>query len=367
MKVLMIAPKTSTFINFRGDLIRDMVKHGCEVVVAVPESGYETVFEKLGAKQRLIHLEKNSLSVFGSLSYMTNLKRIMKEERPDKVFSYTIKPVIFGSLAAKLAKVPEIYSMVTGLGYLYAVDSAKTKLLRAICGMGYRLAFHFNKRVIFQNKDDITDFVKRHYLKREKCCLVDGSGVNLEIFKRNALPEDNHFLMVSRVLKQKGVLEYFEAAKMVKEVEPKAKFTYIGAIDQTSYSVKMEQLVPYIEAGIVEYIPETNDVAKYQSQARFFVLPSYYREGIPRTLLEALAMGRPILTTDTVGCREAVEDQVNGLFVKPKDAKDLAEKMLWMMRHPEDCIKMGEAGYELCKRRFDVRIINREMLSFMEI
>ena len=368
MKIMMIAPKTSTFINFRGDLMKAISEKGNEIVAVCPEGGFEDTLKELGARCILIPLKKNSTTIFDNLAYLKHLTEIMKQEKPDKIFAYTIKPVIFGSIAAKRAKIKEMYSMITGLGYVYAVESFKTKILQLICGIGYKTAFKYNKKVIFQNKDDIEEFVHRKYLKKEKCELVDGSGVNMDRFKRNPLPEGNTFLMVSRILKQKGVREYFEAAKIVKEKYPDAKFLYVGAEDKTQLALNLDEVrSEFLDSGIIDYCGESNDVPSYIAKSTCFVLPSYYREGVPRTLLEALAMGRPILTTDTVGCRETVKEGVNGFFVHIKDSKALAEKMIYMIEHREELEKMSDASYHYCKERFDVNIINKRMLEIMEI
>ncbi len=240
--------------------------------------------------------------------------------------------------------------------------------MRIICGIGYKIAFKYNKKVIFQNKDDINEFVNRKYLKKEKCELVDGSGVNMERFKRNPLPDNDVFLMVSRILKQKGVREYFEAAKLVKQKYPDTKFLYVGAEDKTQAALNLDEVrEEFLDTGIINYCGESNDVPSYIAKSSVFVLPSYYREGVPRTLLEALSMGRPIVTTDTVGCRETVKDGINGYFVPIKDSKALAEKMIYLIEHREVLQKMSDASYEYCKKRFDVDIINKRMLEIMKI
>ena len=234
--------------------------------------------------------------------------------------------------------------------------------------MGYKIAFKYNKKVIFQNKDDVEEFVNRKYLKKDKCEIVDGSGVNMERFKRNPLPSGNIFLMVSRILKQKGVREYFEAAKIVKQKYPEAEFLYVGAEDKTQAALNLDEVrEEFLDTGIVNYCGESNDVPSYIAKSTVFVLPSYYREGVPRTLLEALSMGRPIITTDTVGCRETVRDGVNGYFVPIKDSKALADKMIYLIEHRDILQKMSDASYEYCKKRFDVNIINKRMLEIMEI
>jgi len=367
-KFLLIGPKTKTVVNFRGDLLKDIKKHGYEVVVVVPEADKSGFFKDNGIKVRLVKLKKNSTSVFGSLKYCSELTKIIKEEKPDKVFSFTIKPVIFGSIAAKRAGVKEIYSLVCGLGLLFSSDAIKIKVLRFIGGNLYRIALRYNKKVIFQNKDDIDEFVKRKYVKRSQCELVNGSGVNLEKFKKNKLPKNEmEFLMVSRVLKEKGVLEYFEAAKIVKKKYPEVKFAYIGAIDKNKNAVNLNVLKPYIDAGVVDYIPETDAVEKYVAKCSVFVLPTYYREGIPRTLLEATAMGRPIITTNTPGCRETITNGTNGLFVKPRDEADLAKKMTWMVENQSKLQAMGDNSYRLCLEKFTIDKVDARMMEIMGI
>ena len=367
-KVLMIAPKTDTFVNFRGDLIQDIRKKGYNVTVIVPEDTNRKFFKDNDVKVRLINLNKNSFSVFNTADYYNNLKKIIKEERPDKVFSYTIKPVIFGSLAAKKAGVEEIYSLICGLGLLFCSDSLKVRVVRGMIGALYKRALKCNIKVIFQNKDDIEEFVGRGYVERSKCELVNGSGVNLKKFVRNRLPSHSvSFLMVSRMLREKGVVDYFKAAKIVKEKYSEAKFVYIGAIDKNKNAIDFDILKPYIDEKIVEYVPETKEVAKYLAECSVFVLPTYYREGIPKTILEAMAMGRPILTTNTPGCRETVVDGVNGYFVKVKRAGDLADKMIWMIEDITKLQKMGDESYKMCLGKFTVEKVDEEMMRIMEI
>lgn len=365
-KFLIIGNKTNTVVNFRGDLLCDIQRKGYEVVAVVPEDDCRDFFEKNHIKVRLAKLNKNSLSVFGVFSWYESLKKIIKEEQPDIVFSFTIKPVIFGSMAAKKAGVKNIYSLICGLGMLFCSDSFKIKVLRFVGGKLYRHALRYNKKVIFQNKDDIDEFVKCRYVKRSQCELVNGSGVNLEKFSRNELPKDKvSFLMVSRLLKEKGVAEYFKAARIVKEKYPKANFVYIGAVDKNKNAIAFKDLKSYIDSGIIDYVPETKEVAKHVANSSVFVLPTYYREGIPRTLLEATAMGRPIITTNTPGCRETVIDGRNGLFVKARDAKDLAEKMIWMIEHKDKLQKMGDVSFEICKEKFAIDKVNAQMMGVM--
>lgn len=366
-KILMIAPKTKTFINFRGDLIKDIIKKEYDVTVIVPEKGYEDFFNNLKVKVRYVNLDKNSYSIFNAIAYYKSLVKILKEEKPDKVFSYTIKPVIFGSIAAKKAKVNEIYSLICGLGYLFSVNTFKVKLLRFVCGIAYKIALKFNTKVIFQNKEDIKEFVKRRYVSEQKCCLVYGSGVNLNKFKRNKLPKKISFIMVSRIIKEKGVMEYFNAAKIIKQKYKDVTFLYVGAIDKTSNQISLDTLKPFIDNKYVLYVGETQNVEEYLKKASVFVLPSYYREGIPKTLIEALAMARPIITTKMPGCNQIVIEGKNGYFVDTKNVDDLVLKMEKMIKNKEKLQKMGEESYKLCLKKFTIDKINKNMMKIMKI
>lgn len=367
-KIMMIAPKTKTFINFRGDLMKDIKKKEYNIVAVIPEDEEKEFLKENNIKTVLINVNKNSLSILNTINYYKQLRKIINKEKPDKVFSYTIKPVIFGSIAAKKENVKEIYSLICGLGYLYSVRNIKTKLLRIICGLLYKYAFKVNKKVIFQNENDLNEFVKRKYVEKEKCEIVNGSGVNLDKFKRNDLPNDKiSFLMISRILKQKGVIEYCKAAKIIKEKYQDVSFTYIGDLENKRGKGTYKKFKKYIEGNTIKYIKETKHVEDYLKEASVFVLPTYYGEGIPRTIIEAAAMARPIITTNIPGCREVVIDGKNGVFVKEKDVNDLVEKMEYMIKNKDKLQSMGNEGFKICKEKFTIDIINNKMMEIMDI
>ena len=216
-----------------------------------------------------------------------------------------------------------------------------------------------------QNQDDINKFVQKHLIAKNKTALVDGSGVDLHIFKKNKLPQNHSFIMVSRIIKEKGIIEYLEAAKIVKAKYPDSTFTFIGAFDEC-YKKDYDKFLQALDSKVINYIPGTNQVANFISKHDIFVLPTYYREGIPKTLLEATAMGRPIITTKTPGCKHTVKEGVNGYFVKARDVQDLAAKMELMINAP-NLQQMGEESYKLCLKKFDIRIINKKMLEILNI
>jgi glycosyltransferase involved in cell wall biosynthesis len=361
MKILVVSAKNKTVFNFRGDLIKDMITHGNEVYVTGPNRDFIDDVMALGVKKFIeIPSVKDNTSVKNDLNYLKLLKAAVKEVQPDIVFSYNIKPVIYGSMAAKSGKVPHIYAMVTGLGRVYASGGIKTKILRIITKILYTNAFKACNKVIFQNGDDVDELVKDGYLPREKTVIVNGSGVNMERFRKTEIPEKPVFLMVSRIIKEKGVLEYCEAARELKKINSEARCILLGGFDVSLGALKKEDIQEYIDDGSIELPGEVKDPVSFYEGASVFVLPSYYREGLPRTILEALACGRPVITTDWTGCREAVEDGVNGYLVPIKDSKALAEKMAVMCDRERAQI-MGDAAYQTCRRKYEVGIINKQM------
>ena len=366
-KIMVISPKNKTVFNFRGDLIKEFINKGYEVVVTGPNDDFVDDIKALGAEFVKVPCVKDNTSILNDLSYCKNLYKVIRKYKPNKIFSYTIKPVIYGSIAGGLAGVKEIYPMMTGLGRVYGIDSLKTRIIRLITGILYKIGFAFCKKVIFQNWDDLELFVKLRYLPRTKCEKIDGSGVNMNRFEFCELPDKPVFLMISRIIKEKGVFEFCEAAKTVKEKYPEAEFVLLGGYDESFGAIKPEQMETYTTAGIVKIPGEVKDVSPVLKDAFCFVLPTYYREGIPRTILEAMATGKPILTTDWVGTREAVEDGENGFLVPIKDSKALGEKMIYMIENKEQTKLMGKASYKICQEKFDVNIINEKMLEFMEI
>ena len=366
MKIIVVSPKNKTVFNFRGDLIRDMIAKGHEVAVVGPNQDYVADVLALGVAEFIeAKLVKDNTSILGDLGYLKKLISIFREQKPDLVFGYTIKPVIYGSIAAKLAGVPQIYAMVTGLGRVYASGGLKAKIVRLITKVLYKLAFMCCEKVIFQNGDDIAELVQQSYLPRDKAVQVNGSGVNMTRFQQTELPESPVFLMVSRVIREKGVMEFCEASRSVKKICPNARFILLGGLDVSIGALKMEDIQPYIDDGSIEFPGEVKDPVSFYQQSSVFVLPSYYREGLPRTLLEAMSCGRAIITTDWPGCREPVVDGVNGYMIPVRDAEILAQRMETLAKNPDLIRQMGAAAYETCRQKYEVSIINAQMCDII--
>ena len=366
MKILIVSPKNKTVFNFRGDLIKDMIACGNDVIVTGPNRDFLDDIYALGVSKFVeVPFTKDKARIKGDLSYYRRLKKIIREEKPDLVFSYTIKPVVYGSLAAKANKVPHIYAMVTGLGRVYTSNGIKVRLLRTITKFLYKKAFHACNRVIFQNRDDIAQFVENGYLPVEKTAQVNGSGVNMERFVRTPLPSVPTFLMVSRIIREKGVFEFCEAARIVKANHPEARFILLGGFDSSVGATKPESMEAYFSDGTIEYPGEVKDAASFYNECSVFVLPSYYREGLPRTILEAMSSGRAVITTDWPGCREPITDGENGFLVPVRDAAAIAERAEALISDPALLSRMADAAYETCKTKYEVGIVNRQMREFI--
>lgn len=366
MKFILVSPKNRTAYNFRGDLIREIIACGYEVIVTGPNRDNVDKIEALGARFVEIPMDKNGVNPFADLQYMRALYKLFCAEKPDTVLGYTSKPVIYGSLAAKRAGVPNVTAMITGLGYAFTQKTAKARAIRAVMSLLYKPALKKADTVIFQNPDDRDETIRLKLVDAEKCRVVNGSGVNMERFKPLPYPEKVTFFMLARVMYAKGIREYLRAAELVHEKYPDTKFMLLGACEGIQDSISREALQRYIDNGTIVYYGETDNVAPYYGECSVFVLPSY-REGTGRVILEAMATERPIIATDVAGCRETVRDGITGFLVPAKDSEALAEKMIWFIEHPEKIPEMGKASLEYCKEKYDVRKVNANMLKFCRI
>lgn len=365
-KIVIISQYSPSLINFRGDLIRAMVELGHEVICLGPEAGFEQPLQELGADYRQISLHRTGLNPLKDVKTLFSLRKVLKEIKPDIVFSYTVKPIVYGSIAAHMAGVRQMYAMITGLGYVFIGQTFKQRLLTQIVAFLYRRGLKYNQVVFFQNPDDLHLFVSKSIVpKTAKPVLVNGSGVNIEKFAF-APPKLSPvtFLLIARLIKDKGILEYVESARLLKQKYPDARFQLLGPLDINPAAITQEQLERWSKEGIIEYLGKTNDVRPYIADASVFVLPSY-REGTPRSVLEAMSMGRPIITTDAPGCRETVIDGKNGFLVPVKDVDALKSAMEKFIQKPDLISQMGKQSRIIAEEKYDVRKVNRAILQEM--
>ena len=366
MRFILVSPKNRTAYNFRGDLIKRIISCGYEVIVTGPNRVGVEKIEALGARFVEIPMNKNGVHPKEDLKYQKALYELFKKEKPDVVLGYTSKPVIYGSIAAKKAGVPHKVAMITGLGYAFTAQTKKAKAIRAVMSVLYKKALNCADTVIFQNPDDREQFVSSGLVKSEKCRVVNGSGVNTNRFSVADYPDKITFFMLSRVMYSKGIREYLRACELVKEKHPEVRFMLLGACENIQDSLSKEDLAPYVEKGIIEHFGETDRVEDYYKQCSVYVLPSY-REGTPRTVLEAMSMGRAIITTDAPGCRETVIDGKTGFLVPVKNAEAVAEKMTEFIENPELIKTLGAASAEYAREKFSVDKVNDDMCCHLNI
>jgi glycosyltransferase involved in cell wall biosynthesis len=301
---------------------------------------------------------------------MARLALRLREIRPDAVLTYFIKPVIYGTLAAALSGVPRRFALVAGLGYMFSDDrkDGAGTLLRRLVRFLYGAAFSRCEKVFLQNYEDLTELVELGLLAREKAVRLNGTGV--ELGRLRPVPpvlSPPTFLLMARLLKQKGVREYAAAAGVVKTLHPDARFILLGDVDPNPNSVSRAEVESWVAKGILEWPGQVTDVLPYIAQSSVYVLPSYYREGVPRSTQEAMAMGRPVITTDNTGCRETVIDGVNGFIVPVRDEQALAKAMLRFVEQPGLIEPMGRESRRLAEERFDVNKVNDTMLAEMGV
>ena len=366
MRFILVSPKNRTAYNFRGDLIKRIISCGYEVIVTGPNRVDVEKIEALGAHFVEIPMNKNGVNPKEDLKYQKALYELFKKEKPDVVLGYTSKPVIYGSIAAKKAGVPHKVAMITGCGYAFTAQTKKAKAIRAVMSVLYKKALNCADTVIFQNPDDREQFVSSGLVKSEKCRVVNGSGVNTNRFSVADYPDKITFFMLSRVMYSKGIREYLRACELVKEKHPEVRFMLLGACENIQDSLSKEDLAPYVEKGIIEHFGETDRVEDYYKQCSVYVLPSY-REGTPRTVLEAMSMGRAIITTDAPGCRETVIDGKTGFLVPVKNAEAVAEKMTEFIENPELIKTLGAASAEYAREKFSVDKVNDDMCCHLNI
>ncbi|MBG8555221.1 glycosyltransferase family 4 protein [Hymenobacter guriensis] len=366
MRVAIVINTSWNIWNFRRSLVKALQAAGHEVLAIAPPDAYSERLEtELGCRYVPILMENKGTNPAKDALLTRRFYQIYRRERPDVVLQYTIKPNIYGTLAAKLAGIPSVNN-VSGLGTVFIVKNLVSKVALGL----YRFAFKFPRRVFFQNDDDRQLFLDHGLVQKSITDLLPGSGIDTAAFQPATTFQRHQpftFLMIARVLYEKGVEEYFEAARLVREAMPGTRVQLLGGIDESGgVGVKRAVFEQWLQAGHVEYLGTSDNVAAHIAQADCVVLPSY-REGTPKTLLEAAAMGKPIVTTDVPGCRETVVNGVNGLLCQVRSGPDLAEKMLQVQRIPDAGLaEMGRASRQLAVEKFDEQIVLDKYLRVVQ-
>ncbi len=370
-KIIIFASYAPSLLLFRAHLIQAFLDQGCHVSVLAPTTTFSqeftTAFTMRFPSVKIIEVDMSlhGMNPIQDFKVILDLKALFKQEQPDALFSYTIKPVIYGSIAAHCAKVPAIYVMITGLGTTFAVNSFKDKVIYCLVKKLYRYALKKCQKVIFQNPDDQALFTSLNLVSLESTLKVNGSGIDLSSFVACPLPERIQFIFIGRLVIEKGVAEFVEAAKKIYLSYPEVSFCIVGELfSGHPRSVSAELLETLKAEPCFELVGQVSDVSPYLVKSSVMVLPSY-REGTPRSVLEAMAMGRPVITTDAPGCRETVIDGVNGFLVPVKNIDVLVEKMEYFIQNPDCCVTMGAESRKLAEQKFDVHQVNTAIINII--
>mgnify|MGYP002129131427 FL=1 len=371
----MIGTTAACFYGFRAELIKNLNLKNITVYAFTTDNDALELekISKLGAIPISYQLNRGGLNPLADMLATFKLAQQIKQLKPDLVFSYFTKPVIFGTLAAKIAKVPKIIGMLEGLGYTFTDQpnglSSKIKLIKAIQIFLYKLALPKLDQLILLNHDDKTDLLINNDIEVKETYILGGIGLDLNQYKYSPATKDLpiQFLFIGRLLKEKGIHDFIAAAQIVKEKFPQTTFTVLGGIDEANLGALTQgELTQYIDQNVIDYPGHVENIAEWIKQSHVFVLPSY-REGVPRSTQEAMAIGRPVITTDVPGCRDTVIDGVNGFLVPKWNPQALAEKMIYFIEHPEQVRMMGDQSHKIAIEKFDAEKVNQRLLEILGI
>jgi len=365
-KTIAICSNTSWFLyNFRVGLMRALEQEGYNIVLIAPRDNYSDRLKEFGYRYYNIDIDNKGTNPINDIKLSYNFCKLFKYIKPDIILIFTIKPNIYGSIVSRMLNIPTI-NVVTGLGTVFLNKNISSKIAKLL----YKIAFSKNY-IIFENNDDANEFLKRRLIKKRQVVIVSGSGINTEYFRpsSNSSRKDSKelvFLLIARLIKDKGIIEYIEAIKYIRHKYPNVKFKILGSYYfGNPSSISKEEIESWVEQGLIEYLGYTDNVLEEIEKADCIVLPSY-REGLSRVLLEAGSMVKPIITTNVPGCRDVVDDGANGYLVPPKDSQALAlamEKIISLS--PQERRQMGIRGRLKIIKEFDEKIVIREYLNLI--
>jgi glycosyltransferase involved in cell wall biosynthesis len=366
-RIVVLASYAPSLLNFRREILQELAARGHDVVACAPggEPRLRVELADLGVRFAPVSLDRSGLNPLRDLHTIRQLRALLRKLRPDLLFTYTAKPVIYGGLVARQLCIP-VVSLITGRGSLFGDHPAGGRVLRPLTARLCRAALARNSAIVFQNPDDRHHFVTAGFAPSERCHEVAGSGVNLEIFRPAPLPGGPvRFLLVARLLVDKGIREYAEASRMLRERGYPVECDLVGPLERHPRAIARGEVEHWQAAGLLRWHGGVEDIRPHLQDCTVYVLPSYH-EGAPRSVLEALATGRPIITTDAPGCRQTVIDGCNGLLVPVGDAAALAAAMQQMIERPDQLPAMAAASLNLARSRYDVQLVNRELMAILE-
>ncbi|MDR2769723.1 MAG: glycosyltransferase family 4 protein [Puniceicoccales bacterium] len=354
-------------INLRHVLMQEFSQKGLSVSVGLPAKEI-SIWQKQLPTVNFVPLDAfsgTSVGLLNNLKTLLHIHTLLKREKPDIVFFGNVKPNIYGGFVSRWLKIKNIYGLVSGLGYAFIEQpGGKRAFVKRICMYLYKLSFKAFTHVFFQNQDDRVFFIQHGLVDDVRSSVVNGTGVDLQAFTPQSLPATLTFFMAARLIEEKGVFHYVEAAQQLKTKYPNVRFVLAGHIDTNPSAITEEQLK--LCANIIEFIGYCSHMAEQMRQSSVFVYPSYYREGVPRALLEALACGRPVITTDSVGCKETVIDGENGFKIQPRSTEALLNAMEKIIHQPELLHTMGLASRKLAEKKFDIHAVNAAIFQTVQ-
>jgi len=372
VKIFLHSSLAFSLINFRGALLQALVAAGHDVVATAPDRDPEVLAKlaAMGIGFEQVPMARASLDPIADLRTIAAYVRLMRKHRPDVVIAYTQKPIIYGGIAARLTGRAQFHVLMSGLGYVFSAEADKRRLLRRFVSSLYREGVRAARTIFVFNSDDRHEMLAhgiisdRHYVVQ-----VSGSGVDTAAFAARPLPDGPPVvLMIARLMRDKGVYDFVQAARLVKARMPAVRFQILGRIEPNNpTAVSPAECRRWTEEGIVDILPETRDVRPFLARSTLFALPSFYREGLPRTILEALASGRPVITTDLPGCRDAIVDGRNGRLIPPRNPVALAEAVVETLSDPAALRAMADAARKAAVDRYDVHGVNEVLLACMKL
>lgn len=375
MKIAIIGTVASSIHGFRADMVKQLVKNDHQVYAFFSEYSSQDIakIKALGAIPIKYDIKRGGLNPLSDIKACYYLFKILRKIKPDLVFSFASKAIIYGTLASKAAGIPHVTGMLEGLGHTFTPHPngthLKSQVVKIIQVSLYKIALPLLDELIFLNPDDPKDLLEKYKINAKKVDVLGGIGVDLKKYpyqEPKSHSDRVDFLFIARLIKEKGVFEFVEAAKTVKKKYPKAQFTILGSIDNSNLgALKQEELDNLVATGIINYPGYVDNIQSWIINSHVFVLPSYYREGVPRSTQEAMAIGRPIITTDVPGCRETVIDGYNGFLITKWDYNALADRMIYFIEHPDLIKTMGYASYNIAQQKFDATEVNQRLLGML--
>jgi len=338
-----------------------------EVILVAPEQEnfLQKEFNGMKINYYQVPIDRTGINPYKDLKTIAKLCEIIKIEKPEITYAFGgAKAAIYTTIAASKRNVSRNFCMINGLGSIFRGSGIKSNIIKKIMSFLFKYSLAKSSGVLFQNRDDLYEFVDNDLINESKCIIVNGSGVNLDKYPFTSPTVYNVFLFVGRLLGDKGIYEFIDAAKIIKQKYPKTEFWILGGYDTNHTSVKENEIFSWVNSGLVKYFGRQDNVLPFYQKSSVFVLPSYH-EGTPRTCLEAMAVGRPVITTDAPGCKETVIDSVTGFLVPVKDYVNLSEKMEYFILNPQAISDMGNKAHMFVREKYDVNKVNKSIIDFL--